>query len=173
MLARNRVGFTLIELIAAMTISAGILLAGRLLLEQLGDAGRRIIATQTAQDSASARQEMLRYLFRNLEVGTSDSLTFRGLDRAMIFWTWCDSAAGLRGRCKVTMTLDSTLHVTTSTDSQSTVLMHGTGEGAFRYLSDAREGGQWYRSWNGVTAPLAVGVIFGVDTTVLRIGDRG
>ena len=173
----GRGGFTLLEVMLALTLSAGIILTGRLLLEQMAETGRAIVARSDAQDSVLAREEALRNLFRSVEVGTEDSVTFGGGEHAMKFWSWCDSAAGLRGRCTVTVTLDTTLTVLPSTTGLPVVLLRGRNPGVagvFRYLADARNGGVWYRSWgSGVTAPLAVAVIFGNDTTVLRIGARG
>lgn len=169
-----RGGFTLLEVMVALTLSAGIILTGRLLLEQMGETGRAIVARSDAQDSVLAREETLRNLFRNIEVGPGDSVTFGGTERAMKFWSWCDSAGGLRGRCAVSVTVDTVLTVRSSTAEQPVVLLRGDSPGVFRYLNDARNGGQWYRAWGtGILVPLAVAVIFGTDTTVLRIGARG
>jgi len=64
--------------------------------------------------------------------------------------------------------------MTTSVDSTPVVLARDSTIGLFRYLYDVQGGGQWLRGWGtGITIPLAVGVIFGHDTTVLRIGSRG
>lgn len=170
----HRRGFTLFELMIAVVLGAGILLAGRLLLEQVTSSSHTIIETQAAAEQRLWREETLRELFRNIEIATNDSFTFGGNERTLSFTTWCDSAAGLRGRCQVTLTLDTVLAMTSTSDSGHVILASDSVPGVFRYLNDVQNGGQWLRGWGqGITIPLAVGVIFGHDTTVLRIGSRG
>jgi hypothetical protein len=119
------------------------------------------------------QEQQLRELFRNLEVGTTDTMTFAGSEHEVRFVSWCDSANGLRARRQVLMSLDSSLIVRIGEEAP-VVLATMAQPGTFRYLNDARSGGQWFRVWGaGVTVPLAVGIISGVDTTVLRIGSRG
>jgi hypothetical protein len=157
----------------AIVLGAGILMGGRLLLEQITLSGQTLAERQTNTEDEIHREQTLRDLFRNVEVGTSDSLTFGGADHTMAFTTWCDSANGLRGQCRVTLTLDSLVTATSNTGLLD-VLVRDSTIGAFRYLNDARNGGQWFRNWGrGITVPLAVGIVFGRDTTVLRIGSRG
>jgi prepilin-type N-terminal cleavage/methylation domain-containing protein len=171
----DRRGFTLIELMLAITLAAGLLLAGRMLLEQVSQAEQEMVANGASADRIAGRERTLRELFRNLEVGTSDSVSFDGTQNAMHFTSWCDSAAGLRGKCGVTLTVDTVLTATVAgTSAGSTVLLRDTTAGEFLYLVDARAGGTWVHSWGrSIVAPIAVGVVFGRDTTVLRIGDRG
>lgn len=170
----KRRGFTLLELMVAVVLGAGILMAGRLLLEQVTSASQTILFAQAASELRVSREQTLRELFRNLEIATTDSVTFGGTEHDMTFTSWCDSASGLRGRCRVTLTLDSVLAMTSSSDSARVVLARDTVLGVFRYLNDVHDGGQWLRGWgNGITIPLAIGVVFGHDTTVLRIGSRG
>ncbi|HXC25158.1 MAG TPA: prepilin-type N-terminal cleavage/methylation domain-containing protein [Gemmatimonadaceae bacterium] len=170
---RDRSGFTLIELMVALTIGAGLLLAGRLLLEQITATEHIIVADSAAQDTSVTQGLLLHSLVRNLEVGTDSLTTFAGNEHIAQFTTWCIDTTALRIRCRVRLTIDTTLTAVTSA-TPLTTLQHTTKIGQFRYLSDARNGGQWYRSWGiGLTAPLAIGIIVGHDTTVLRVGDRG
>jgi hypothetical protein len=64
------------------------------------------------------------------------------------------------------------------------VLRRGFRSGAFRYLNRADAGGVWFVAWGrGITAPLALAVIFDAstlaggtavtDTLVVRFGERG
>jgi prepilin-type N-terminal cleavage/methylation domain-containing protein len=169
----GRSGFTLIELMVALTIGAGLLLAGRLLLEQITATEHVIVVDSAAQDTNLTHGLLLRSLVRNLEVGTDSLTTFGGNEHIAQFTSWCIDSTALRTRCAVRLTIDTTLTVVTSI-TPLTVLQHTTETGQFRDLSDARNGGQWYRSWGiGLTAPLAIGVIVGHDTTVLRVGERG
>ena len=157
----------------ALTIGAGLLLAGRLLLDQVASAERVIVADTTTRNSAFLKARLLRSLVRNLEIGTDSVTTFAGNEHIAEFTSWCVDSIADRTRCTVRLTIDTTLTVVTSATSPS-ILQHTTQAGEFRYLADARNGGIWYRSWGiGLTAPMAIGVIVGTDTTVLRIGDRG
>ncbi len=165
-------GFTLVELMVALTIGAGVLLAGRLLVEQITAAEHAIVATTAVQETTATHALMLRSLVRNLEVGTDSLTTFGGNEHLVQFTSWCIDTTRQRMRCAAHFTIDTTLIVTTSV-IPSTVLQHMTAAGQFRYLGDARNGGHWYRSWGtGITVPLAIGVVVGNDTTVLRIGER-
>ena len=168
-----RSGFTLVELMVALTIGAGLLLAGRLLLEQVASAEQVIVADTTARDSTFLKARLLHSLVRNLEIGTDSVTTFAGNEHMAEFTSWCVDSIANRTRCTVRLVIDTTVTVVTST-CRPAILQRTTQVGEFRYLSDARNGGSWYRTWGiGITAPMAIGVIVGADTTVLRIGDRG
>jgi hypothetical protein len=156
----------------AVTISAGLLLAGRLLLDQISAAEHVIITDTAAYDTTMAHALFLRSLIRNLEVGPDSLTPFDGNEQITQFTSWCVDTTAQRTRCLVRLTIDTTLTVVTSLTPLA-VLRRMTQGGQFRYLGDARNGGQWYRSWGpGITVPLAIGVIIGSDTTVLRIGER-
>ena len=170
---QERHGFTLIELMIAITITSGLLLAGRTILEQVSAVAHAITADAAANDTTLSHARLLRSIVRNLEVGPDSNTTFVGDERSVTFTSWCSDANVTPVRCLARLTVDTVVTLTTSI-APATVLMRSTGGGRFRYLNDARGGGDWYRSWGaGITAPLAIGIIVGVDTTVLRIGERG
>ena len=122
--------------------------------------------------TALAHAHLLRDLVKNIETGTDSTTTFWGTERTLRFVSWCADEAAQRQRCNVRLAIDTVLTAVTSIDS-FVVLMHATDGGYFRSLGDARHGGHWYRSWGpGITVALALGVIAGADTNVLRIGDR-
>jgi len=72
-----------------------------------------------------------------------------------------------------------------STDGSSTIaavlptgdvlpLMPAGSAMHFAYLLDAAAGGRWVHRWGaGITAPLAIGIMSGRDTIIVRIGERG
>jgi prepilin-type N-terminal cleavage/methylation domain-containing protein len=167
----RRSGFTIIELMVALALSAMVLLAGRALTEQVAEIGDTIGLNAAVADSVRARAGSLRSIVRNIEVA-ADSTNFSGDSRAAKFVSWCTGRDIVRERCAVTLTIDSV--VTLADSSGSVVLLRDTVPGVFRYLGDARDGGHWYRSWgSGTLTPLAIGIVFRTDTIVLRIGDRG
>jgi hypothetical protein len=63
----------------------------------------------------------------------------------------------------------------TQTESVTGVIIADNFEqGALRYLSAASGGGVWFHAWGqGITAPLAIGIVLDGDTTILPIGERG
>jgi hypothetical protein len=156
----------------ALALSAGVLLAGRMLTEQVAAIGDTIALNAAVADSARVRSRALRAIVRNIEIATDSSNNFAGDARAAKFVSWCTGGVALKERCAVTLKLDSV--VTLTDPSGSRVVLRDTMPGALLYLGDARDGGHWFRSWGpGVVLPLAIGIVFRADTTVLRIGDRG
>ncbi len=184
--AGPREGFTLVELIVALVISAMVLVGARLMVELLSDAARRTtLAAQEADRTANA-DHVLRMLFSRLEIGTPDDRPFGGNPFATHFTTWCDSPGGWLERCDVVVDLE--VHGDTNgliahlapRDPHGDVgprtirLATGFHSGAIRYLNDPRAGGQWFEQWgDGIVAPLAVGIILDNDTAIVRIGERG
>jgi prepilin-type N-terminal cleavage/methylation domain-containing protein len=167
----RRHGFTILELLVALVLSAGVLLAGRALTEQAAGVSETIAVDAAIADSARARARILRTVVRNIDIGSGTS-NFSGDTRTAKFASWCSDGQVLKQHCAVTLTVDSLVTLTDS--SASRVLVRNTVPGVLRYLGDASDGGHWYRAWGpGVTLPLAVGIVFRTDTTVLRIGDRG
>jgi prepilin-type N-terminal cleavage/methylation domain-containing protein len=168
----RRDGFTILELMVALALSAAILLAGRALFEQLAAVGDTMAVNTAIADSARVRARSLRGIIRNIDTGFNSPSNFFGDARTAKFTSWCTGGQVPKERCAVTLTVDS---VVTLTDSSSAiVLLRDSVPGVLRYLGDARDGGHWYRSWGpGTTLPLAIGILFRSDTTVLRVGDRG
>jgi prepilin-type N-terminal cleavage/methylation domain-containing protein len=167
-----RGGFTVLELIVALALSAGLLLAGRALTEQMSEVEETIAVHAAVADSARVRARSLRAIIRNMDISSDSSGNFIGDPRMAKFPSWCTDGQVVRERCAVTLTVDS---VVTLTDVSGThVLVRGTEPGVLRYLLDARDGGHWYTSWGPqINLPLAVGIVFATDTMVFRVGDRG
>jgi hypothetical protein len=154
----------------ALTLSAGVLLIGRSLIEQVAAIGETMAVESSKADSARANTQFLHVIIRNIE--TDSASQFAGDARTARFVSWCTGGERLRDRCAVTITVDSVVTLTTS--SRTLVLVHDTAPGVLRYLGDSRDGGHWYRSWGpGIILPLAIGIVFRADTSVFRVGDRG
>lgn len=173
-----RVGFTLIEILVAMTIAATVVATARLLLERLGDEATRLSAYAGASDAEANAERTLRELVGRLEVGTDYGRRFAGDEQATRFTSWCDVPAGWQERCTVTLAIDARGRTPVLAASLSTgellVFRQGFSSGRLRYLGDAARGGTWFRSWGeSITAPLAIGVVIDGDTLILRIGERG
>jgi prepilin-type N-terminal cleavage/methylation domain-containing protein len=188
-------GFTLIEVLIALAIGGMVLLGAHALLTALADEEHRISATAAVTDAAANGERLLRALVGQIEVGTDESAPFEGTPAAARFTTWCEVPAGWQERCAVTLAIESAagdslandLHdgathfsraaralVARFADGRAVVLDRAVEPDGLRYLESAAHGGHWFRVWGaGITAPLALGVLRGRDTLIVRIGERG
>ncbi len=182
----ERPGFTLIEVLVALAVSAVILLAGRLTLQAVGDAATATTRTTREADSRANADHLLRTLVGRLEVGTDRSRRFGGDERSVHFTTWCDTPAGWLERCDAVLAVEQQdgaqaliAHLSPSDAGGNIgpsliVLATGFQNGTIRYLDDARAGGRWFVRWGeAITAPLALEIILDEDTCIARIGERG
>jgi hypothetical protein len=155
-----------------VTITAGLLLGGRLLLEQLADADDRLAGATATADAAANADDMLRRLVLQAD-RPSIGRPFTGGPNRARFASWCDTPAGWEEACTVTLALGRTLRVN-APPLRPFVARRGLTGAELRYLRDATDGGQWERTWGSdVAVPLAIGVITDRDTTIFRIGERG
>lgn len=173
-----RPGFTLVEVMVALTVSAIVLLGARMLLEQLGDNASRTVAAAGRADGEANGERLLRDLAGRLEVGTDGVAQFSGEATGTRFSSWCDVPSGWQERCAVTVAVRNEQEraslVATLAGGDSIVVLSRTQPIELRYLDDPRAGGRWFTSWGaGITAPLAFAVISGRDTMIVRIGERG
>jgi len=176
--ARTTAGFTIIEIIVALSIGAVVVLGARSLLEGLAAQTSRVTATAREGDRDANGERLLRGLVGRLEIGTDSNRRFGGDEREVHFSTWCDVARGWQERCGVSLALEPTragvaLVARLSTGESIVLREAARGEG-LRYLADAGSGGRRFRRWgDGLTAPHAIGVLIDGDTTIVRIGERG
>lgn len=178
-----RSGFTLLEVLVAVMIAATVLLAADIVFEQLADS-RSVIdrSTSKVDRERNAASTVARWVAQ-VDVSPRSGpgarpRSFGGNDTSATFVSWCLAPGGWEREC------DVTLHVARDTNAVAIVAIASTGDSAelpmhgsevaLRYLLDARDGGHWLRSWGaGPTTPLAIGIVSGADTLVLRIGARG
>ena len=178
MRADHRRGFTLVEVIVALVVSAVAVLGARLLLERLADGTSLIVREATADDARANGERMLRDLALRLEIGTIDAGPFVGGSDSARFTSWCDAPRGWRERCTVSLRVRTgdardTVIVSTSTGLVFPAL-DAPSPIELRYLNDVRASGIWFSSWGaGITAPLAIGIAGARDTIILRVGERG
>jgi len=173
-------GFTLLEVIVALTIGAMIVGVAHALVVTLGDGATAIADARVRADRESNSERMLRGLVSRAEAGSVEA-PFEGLPNRVRFRSWCCTPNGWLEACDVHLQLTAdragnrleALLIERGT-SRSVVLARGFQTGAIRYLSDVRLGGRWMTVWGaGTSVPIALGVVIDGDTTVLRIGNRG
>ena len=173
-----RGGFTLIEVMVALVLSAIVLLGARAMLGEVGDDTLRIAAQARKLDADANGERTLRALVSELELGASDSTQLSGDPRRANFASWCDVPAGWKERCAVSLIIerraDGDALVIQTSRSAALVVRERVRAGSLRYLSTVGGGGEWIRIWGaGITAPLAIGIILDADTLIVPIGERG
>jgi prepilin-type N-terminal cleavage/methylation domain-containing protein len=172
-----RGGFTLIEVIVAIAIGVFVVVAARLLLENLGAVTDRIVFSTGEADRDANGERLLRSLVGQIEVGIQRE-TFGGDERSAEFTSWCRVPRGWIERCRITLAIDSAesapVLAATLPNGDRVVVRRARFALRLRYLVDAREGGTWFAKWgDGLLAPRAIGVLADSDTVIVRIGERG
>ena len=175
MTRRNRRGFTLVELLAALAVLGLALAGGALLLDQLTDASGRIAHDRLviARDNNGAR--LLRQLLRDAHLDGDTASRFRGDPRSADFTTMCPSPLGWLERCRATIAVDQ------RTDSAAIIaelpgaapltLATHPGTAELRYFDAGVADSAWTRRWAlSITMPTAIGVVLGSDTLVYPLG---
>ena len=174
----GRGGFTLIEVVVALSLSAMLLLGARALFEQLGGHAEALVEAAAAADGEANGDALVRARVGAAEASPEPARPFDGTADGARFHSLCESPAGWMERCHVTLGF---IHagqapvLAVATDGGDPVaIRRGFREGRLIYLRDAGGGGAWTRGWSStVQPPLAVGVVIDGDTSILRIGERG
>lgn len=169
----NPLGFTLIELIAALAIVGFAMLGGIMLLDQLGDSAERI----ARQGSLAAREgngaRMLHRLLADASTSSDSTKSFRGSERSLEFWSLCDVPGGWAESCRVSLAIDERIDSVAILAELSTggsvLLRRQRGPSVFRYYDPSSEI-LWLRDWSShATLPVAVALVGDRDTTVLPV----
>jgi prepilin-type N-terminal cleavage/methylation domain-containing protein len=176
--AAGRAGFTLIEVVVAISITALLLVGARAVFEQLGDHAEAVVAAASAGDREANGQTLVRALVGRVETSPEPERRFDGTADGARFSTWCDTAGGWLERCTATLgfvtVADTAVLAVRQGDAEPVALRRGFRDGRLVYLRSAAEGGSWVRNWSSaVSAPLAVGVVIDGDTAIVVIGERG
>ena len=175
-IARLR-GFTLVEVVVALAISALVILAARMLLENLGSGAERIERATRDADQDANGERLLRALVGQIEVGARRE-TFGGDEQSAQFTSWCRSPRGWLERCRITLSIEmadgAPALTTTLPENDRVVLYRARHTLRLRYLVDPSAGGTWFVKWgDGLLVPRAIGVVADSDTLIIRIGERG
>ena len=173
-----RGGFTLIEVVVALSLGAVLLLGARALFEQLGTHAEALVRAAADADREANGDALARGLVGRAETSPDPERRFDGAAEGVRFSTWCESPGGWMERCTATLgfvEVDGAAVLGLAAGAgDPVVLRRGFGAGRLIYLRQADDGGAWARSWSSaVTPPLAVGVVIDGDTALLRVDERG
>lgn len=182
---RRNAGFTLIELVVAVTISGLVVLLVQRMFAAAGASGRALETSRTALDREANARRWLRAALLSLDVGDSAG-SFEGRPDRLSFATWLQTPGVWFERRRVDLTLDggkfvaglgSTEHAAVR-DDVKIALSDSVANVAFDYLLEPGADTKWVREWvSPVSAPLAVRIRVerprATDTLLLLIKERG
>lgn len=177
---RSQAGFTLLELMVALLVSAIVVGGARVLLVQVGDHSVAVSHAVADRERSVHAERLVRALAGRLEADPARGLVLVGEPHAVRFNSWCEVPGGWIEPCVVVLAFMSA-----GTDGAQLVLQAGTADPlilwrgsespvGLRYLQNARYGGVWLPRWQEVAAsPQALAVVRGGDTLIVRVGERG
>jgi len=174
MLPRSRRGFTLIEVIAAISIF-GLAIGGAIaLLDQLGGGTSRIGAEggRVAREGNGAR--LLTRVLMDARTSTDSTKRFRGDENNLELWTLCDVPGGWAEDCRATLSIDqrgdSSALIAGLPGAGMFSVRRQKGAASFRYYNPQNDT-LWARQWSSnLVLPIAIGMVVGTDTIVLPVG---
>jgi len=171
----RRSGFTLIEMMVALTLAALVALLAHRMFSGVLDASRRATEAQTTLAREMNARRWLIEAFGALDISATSG-GFVGRAREVDFATWQRTTADRLALNRVTLVqiADSLVLVGASRIS----LLDSVRSADFDYLLEPGANSIWVREWiSPVSAPLAVRLRVNrssvVDTLVLLVGPRG
>jgi len=175
-LTRRCTGFTLIEVIVALTIGAFVVLLAERLFATVGDAGRQLAEARHALDREANARRWLTVAFLSLEAGP-EAGGFEGHPNRVAFSSWQLAPGGWSVRERVTLGVVGS-HLVAAVGSGSVTLADSVRDLGFDYLLEPGVEARWAREWiSSVSAPLAVRVRMSrgatADTLLFLIKERG
>src|SRR6185436_14777953 len=106
MLRDKRRGFTLIEVLVALTIGALVVVLAQRLFAAVGDGGRELVTARTALDREANARRWLAAAFLSLDAGLEGARSFEGHPAEVTFSSWLETEGGWFAPCRVTISVD-------------------------------------------------------------------
>ncbi len=182
---RSALGFTLIEVLVALTIAALVVLLAHQVFASVAERGRTLLAARDSLDRAANARRWLKATFLSLDVGTDSAGGFDGRADRMAFSAWQRTADGWFERRRVTLGRSGDRLVASLGSGDSIGLAGDVADVAFDYLLEPGADSRWVREWvSPVSAPVAIrlrvegpgngeGGRAVVDTLLFLIKERG
>ena len=170
-------GFTLIELVVALTIGAMVVLMAHRILRGVIDGSEALGAAREALDHEANGRRMLTTLFGSLDVN-GDTVEFRGEPSRVGFTTWHGDAHGFRTRNRVTLIAENGSLVALGASQEPLAVLRDVMALELDYLLEYGARERWVGEWiSPASAPAAVRLRLSrsarADTLLLIIGGRG
>ena len=174
---RRRSGFTLIELMIAMTIGSLVVLLVHQVFVTVADGISRAKGAQARLETEQLASRWLEAAILSLETGNGWG-GFEGHANRMTFSTWLMTEQGWLERRNVALALNGSTLIADS-DPVPIALWPGVKAVAFDYLLEPGLESRWVTDWVSlVSAPLAVRIRLArtgssVDTMLILVKGRG
>jgi len=176
-------GFTLIEVMLALSLGALVVLAAHRIFTGVVDGVERMDAARADLDRAMNARRWLTATVGSLAVGDQDG-PFVGKPDQVAFGSWQLTLEGWLTRRRVALGAANGRFVAVAPQGDPLVLADSVRDVQFDYLLDPGENATWVREWiSPVSAPLAIRVRVTrgcgrgergcVDTLLLIVGPRG
>jgi prepilin-type N-terminal cleavage/methylation domain-containing protein len=175
----TRRGFTLLELLLALSLSGVAVLLGALLWRQTLSAGAALAVHRAALDRDQGARRWLQSTLGSLEIGAAGDAKFMGEPGRVSFSTWLPEPGGWTQRRDVTLGLEQHALVATTPDAPPLTLVDSVSAVGFDYLLEPGLTSRWAMAWESpISAPLAVRIRLTrldghADTLLLLVGPRG
>lgn len=165
-----RRGLALLEVMMALVLGGGLVLAVLALARETTRMGERFAAAQRNADEVGVGDHLLRLLLRHMRAEADSVNRFSGARTELRFWTLCPSAGGWASRCRVQVRLvpigeDTAVLVDFGAfDTLTVSRIHGTAR--FRYLDVAVPQSAWSDAWGESAVPPGALAIAGDRDTL-------
>jgi prepilin-type N-terminal cleavage/methylation domain-containing protein len=175
----NARGFTLLEVILAVSLSGLSVLVGALLWRQSLAASVALTNHRAVVDGKAGARRWLQSAIGSIEVGAEGDVPFMGHPDRVSFSTWLPTADGWQERHSVTIAADGGRFAVDGFAGTTLLLADSVARVAFDYLLEPGLNSQWASTWESpVSAPLAIRIriIQGdlrADTLLFLVGGRG
>jgi prepilin-type N-terminal cleavage/methylation domain-containing protein len=179
MRANGRRGFTLVEVLLALTLGSLTMLMAHRVFSGVTDGARRLSQAQEALDREANARRLLTAIVGSLDIGAPQSAGFDGRAQQVTFSTWAVSPEGWPVRQRVSLRLASRALVAEGLGPAAVVLADSVAALDVDYLLDYGAEATWVRNWQSpVSAPLVLRIRIAraasvVDTLLLVAGPRG
>ena len=172
----KRAGFTLIEVLVALTIASMVIIAAHQVFRGVADGSKAVAISRESLDHRSNARRWLKATFLSLEP------PFDGRATRMSFTSWQVAPGGWFAPQAVALSAEKDRFLAT-TSNEPLELSKGVSDVAFDYLLEPGADTKWVREWvSPVSAPLAIRLrIAGcrkrdaacVDTLLFLVKERG
>ena len=172
-------GFTLVEVVIALTIGGLVVLCAERVFAGVGDGGRALEQARVWLDRDANGRRWLEATFLSLAVGDSTASAFAGDSNRLRFSAWEQTAGGWFEPRQITMGSEDGQLVAGVSPGEPILVADSVPEVAFDYLLEPGADARWVRQWvSPVSAPLAVRMRITraravVDTLLFLIKERG
>ncbi|OLD39480.1 MAG: hypothetical protein AUI57_03150 [Candidatus Rokubacteria bacterium 13_1_40CM_2_68_8] len=150
-------GFTLIEILVALTIGAVVVLLAHELFGAVVDRGRTLAMARTALDRSANARRWLDATFLSLDVGTDGGSGFEGRPDHAGFTAWLLTPDGWFERRQVTLDVEQGRLRASVNPGTPIALIDSVTDLQIDYLLEPGAESRWVREWvSPVSAPVAV-----------------